>query len=117
MGTHSVQHFPYGCAGTSGRVWAVSDGGVRVDRLRTAQANALRKAMVDARLALDQAHADYQHAFAAAVDLDANVDGAYGLVQQGRAYAAALTRYTEAIMGWLIFADAKLGAKKADNAR
>ena len=41
-----------------------------MDRLKTAQAHALNKAMVDARKTLDEAHEKYQSVLAVAMDAD-----------------------------------------------
>jgi hypothetical protein len=94
----------------------VADGNVLVEHLKTPHAHALRKAMLEARRTLDQANDEYQHAFAICMDVEAQVDGAFGLVQAGRAYAAALTHYAEATMAWLLFVDTQLCPKKAGRA-
>ena len=72
--------------------------------------------MLEARRTLDQANDEYQHAFAVCMDVEAQVDDAVGLVQAGRAYAAALTHYTEATMAWLLFVDTHLRTKRAASA-
>ena len=82
-----------------------------MDLLRTADAQALQKAMLEAHDVLQEAHAQYQSAFELAMDTSQNSDGAMAFRRAGRAYAQALTHYTNASMAWLSFVDAQLQPK------
>ena len=84
-----------------------------MDSLKTGQARALHKAMLDTRKALDEAHEKYQSILAVAMD---DPDAGVAVRQEGRAYAAALTRYSEATMAWLTYVDTQLRPKKAGGA-
>lgn len=86
-----------------------------MDRLKTAQADALRKAMVDARKALDETYEKYQRSLAVAMDYP-DAQSEVALRREGRAYAAALTRYSEATMAWLRHVDTHLRSKKGESA-
>jgi hypothetical protein len=73
------------------------------DSYRT-EAEALRQAASDGFAALQVAHLRYEHALQNAAGEDA--PGAEAMVtirQQGRAYAEAVTRYSNAAMAWLAF--------------
>ena len=85
-----------------------------MDRLDTGQARVLHKAMLDARKALDEAYEKYQSALVVA--MNTNPADATTLRQEGRTYAAALTRYTEATMAWLGFVETHFHPKKAESA-
>ena len=87
-----------------------------MDRLKTVQAHALRKAMLEARKALDEAYEKYQRILAVVMDADVGAEGELAMRQEGRAYAAALTRYSKATMTWLTYVDTQLRPKKADSA-
>jgi hypothetical protein len=78
------------------------------DHLRTDRAGVLGKAMVEARQALNVAHEKYQHSLAIVMDAGVNKDGMLALRNEGRAYAAAITQYSEATMAWLVFVDTHL---------
>jgi hypothetical protein len=72
--------------------------------------------MAEAYAALSQAHASYQQSMSIAVDTHASADTGLALKREGQAYAAALTRYSEAAMAWLIFVDAFLHPKNVRRA-
>ena len=76
--------------------------------LRTGRANTLGTAMLEARLALNVAHEKYQHSLAIVMDTAENADGMQALRNEGRAYAAAITQYSDATMAWLVFVDTHL---------
>lgn len=83
-----------------------------MDRLRTKQANALHKAKVGARKALDEAYEKYQHAMAVGMQTpDPSEEEILAIRRDGRAYAHALMQYTSATMAWLQFVDAQLHPK------
>jgi len=83
-----------------------------MDRLRTRQAQALYKAMADARQALHKAHESYQAAFAIAADTNANPDSAHLLRRAGADYGQAISQYSHATMAWLAFVDRELHPRK-----
>ena len=61
-----------------------------------------------------EAHEKYQSALAMAMDdPDAGTESELAVREEGRAYAAALTRYSEATMAWLTYADTRLRPKRA----
>jgi hypothetical protein len=66
------------------------------------EATVLRQAMFDAFEHLQAAHASYKNALAIAVDTDLSSDGMLAIRQQGRAYAGAVRKYSDAVMAWLI---------------
>ena len=76
--------------------------------LRTDRAHTLGKAMLEASQALKVAHEKYQHSLAIVMDTEVNADGMLALRNEGRAYAAAITQYSEATMAWLVFVDTHL---------
>jgi hypothetical protein len=76
--------------------------------LRTGRANTLGTAMLEARQVLNVAHEKYQHSLAIVMDTEVNADGMLALRNEGRAYAAAITQYSEATMAWLVFVDTHL---------
>jgi hypothetical protein len=68
------------------------------------EADALRQAASDSFAALQIAHLRYEHALEGVAEESA--PGAEALVairQQGREYAGAVTRYSNAAMAWLAF--------------
>jgi len=81
--------------------------------LRTDRANTLGTAMLEARQALNVAHEKYQHSLAIVMDTAENADGMQALRNEGRAYAAAVTHYSDATMAWLVFVDTYLHPGKA----
>ena len=85
---------------------------VPVDHLLTEQANVLRKAMLEARKALDEASEKYEHTLAAGIRPDASDQEMLTTRRVGRAYAEALTQYSNATMPWLTYVDAHLRPKK-----
>jgi hypothetical protein len=87
-----------------------------VDVFDTAQAQALRQTMAEAYTVLCQAHVSYQHSMSIAVDTHSSTGGALALKREGRVYAAALTRYSEAAMAWLMFVDVLLHSKNPGSA-
>ena len=82
-----------------------------MDHLRTAHAQALRQAMLEARNAFQQAR-DVQESAFAALDADASADGALALRRAGQAYAKAVTEYSNALMAWLAFVERVLHEPK-----
>lgn len=79
-----------------------------MDSLKTAHAHALQKTMLEAQDALQEAHKQYQSAFDLAMDTRGNPDTAVAFRREGRAYAQALSAYTNATMAWLSFVDRRL---------
>ena len=67
--------------------------------------------MNEARQALLNARAVHESA-AAVLDADANADGDLALQRAGRAYAAAVTAFSNATMAWLAFVDNELRPPK-----
>lgn len=84
-----------------------------MEHLRTARAHALHKAMIEARELLDKVHERYQRTLAAAMNTDASAEGLLAVRREGRAYAQALTEYSNAAMTWLTYVDTGLHSKKA----
>ena len=84
---------------------------MHLEYLRTAEGDALWKALVATREALDEAHERYQRALAAAMEADAGVNGERAVRSEGRAYAAALTKHSNAAMAWLSYVDTHLHPK------
>jgi len=68
--------------------------------------------MTEAHRVLQQADVDYQCALAIGMDTLANADGAPSLRRKGRAYANAVTEYSNAAMAWLIYVDSQLHHQK-----
>jgi len=64
--------------------------------------------MLEASQALKVAHEKYQHSLAIVMDTEVNADGMLALRNEGRAYAASITQYSEAAMAWLVFVDTHL---------
>jgi hypothetical protein len=76
----------------------------RQSELDRSGAEALRQAASDGFAALQVAHLRYEHALQNVAEGDA--PGAEAMVtirQQGREYAEAVTRYSNAAMAWLAF--------------
>jgi hypothetical protein len=72
-------------------------------------AESLRQTMIDAFAALQLAQLKHEQAMGIAADASSlSDDGTTSILQSGREYANALTRYTEAAMAWLAFADLHL---------
>lgn len=67
----------------------------------------LRESVSQSYAGLQMAHASYERALTIVADTDnlPNTDGLVALQQQGRDYANAVTRYSNAVMAWLSFAD------------
>ena len=73
--------------------------------------------MRQARNVLDEAHEKYQHTLAGGMEItDPNEDEMLAVRQAGRAYALALTQYSNATMAWLTYVDTHLHPKKAGEA-
>jgi len=68
--------------------------------------------MRDAQKAMQEASSAYTAALELSVDTERNADGAHGLRQQGRAYAQAVMRFSNAAMAWLRYADTHLKSDK-----
>ena len=80
--------------------------------LRTTEAQALQKAVLKARQALDDAHEKY-HALAVRLNVrDASEEEIRAIRREGRAYAHALTQYSNATMAWLTYVDTHLRPEK-----
>jgi hypothetical protein len=86
--------------------------GGQMDRLRTLRAQALYKAMADAREAVDKAHESYHDAFLIAADTNVNPDGAHLLRTACTAYAQAVNQFSHVAMDWLVFVDTELHSRK-----
>ena len=69
------------------------------------QAEPLRQALLDAQAALQLAQLKHEHAMEIAADVLLSDDGIASIRHAGAEYAAAVTRYTNAAMAWLSFAD------------
>jgi hypothetical protein len=76
-----------------------------VNHLVTPQAQILRAEMGNAQAAFRKAQEDYLNALAIAMDTEVHADDAVALRNEGRAYAEALTRYSDATMAWLVFVE------------
>jgi len=63
----------------------------------------LLHSMQQASEALRTAHSDYLRALDLASESDARPDGMLFMKQEGRKYAAAVHRYSDAVMAWLTF--------------
>jgi hypothetical protein len=74
------------------------------------RANGLFESVQAAFSDLQNAHTAYQHAFkaAAGTDLGSN-DGMTAIQQQGRVYAEAVTRYSNAVMALLVAVETNKG--------
>ena len=87
-----------------------------VEHLCTARAQALRNAMLEARALLDKVHDKYQRT----LDVAMSPGGSAGMLEtvrrEGRAYAQALTQYSNAAMSWLTYVDTGLHSKRVNHA-
>jgi hypothetical protein len=64
----------------------------------------LRQAASDSFAALQVAHLRYEHALQTVAEVDApDAEAMVTIRQQGREYAEAVTRYSNAAMAWLAF--------------
>jgi hypothetical protein len=81
--------------------------------VNTAKGQALRKNLAVAHEAFLKADANYQRALAIAVDTEQDSDTLVALGREGRDYAYALTRYTNATMEWLMYIDTQLRTRKS----
>ena len=84
-----------------------------MEHLRTARAQALYKALLQARELLDRVHERYQQALAAATNTEASAEELLTVRREGRAYAQALTAYSNAGMTWLTYAETGLSFQKS----
>lgn len=76
--------------------------------LYSREAQSLRNSLAVAREALEEARVGYQDAIEAFVDTNRSNDGVFALGRDGLAYAQAFTRYSSAVMAWLVFVDKQL---------
>ena len=84
------------------------------DFLNTAEAQALRKAKLEARQVFDEAERKYHKALAAVMHSDSSGEAALAtLRREGRACAEALTRYLTATMAWLTYVDRGASSDRA----
>ena len=67
------------------------------------EADALRQAASDGFAALQIAHLRYEHALQIIAEQDAPAEAMVAIRQQGREFAEAVTRYSNAAMTWLAF--------------
>jgi hypothetical protein len=68
------------------------------------EAEALRQAASDGFALLQIAHLRYEHALQTVAEVDApDAEAMVAIRQQGREYAEAVTRYSNAAMAWLAF--------------
>ena len=76
----------------------------RQSDLHASDAGALRQAASDSFAALQMSHLRYEHALEAVADAgDPTAEAMVTIRQQGREYAEAVTRYSNAAMAWLAF--------------
>jgi hypothetical protein len=76
----------------------------RQSDLHSDDAGALRQAASDSFAALQIAHLRYEHALESVADAgDPTAGSMIAIRQQGREYAEAVTRYSNAAMAWLAF--------------
>jgi hypothetical protein len=78
-----------------------------IERRRESEATGLQQAMFEAFEHLQAAHARYKNALATAIDTDLASDGFFPIRQQGRVYASAVKKYSDAVMAWLIVVETK----------
>lgn len=70
--------------------------------------------MLEARKALEDAYEKYQHALRAGMDAaEAGEEEMLAIRREGRAYAQALSQYTNSTMAWLTYMDTHLRPKRA----
>ena len=87
-----------------------------MERLHTAQAQALRQTMDEARKTFMAAQKRYHSALETDLELKGNPDGELALRSEGRACAQALTAYVNAMMAWLAYVDKAIDPEKAHGA-
>ena len=76
----------------------------RQSDLHSTDAGALRQAACDSFAALQIAHLRYEHVLESVADAgDPTAEAMIAIRQQGREYAEAVTRYSNAAMAWLAF--------------
>jgi hypothetical protein len=81
----------------------------RQSDLHSIDAGDLRQAASDSFAALQMAHLRYEHALESVADPgDPTAEAVVAVRQQGREYAEAVTRYSNAAMAWLSFVDTGL---------
>jgi hypothetical protein len=68
--------------------------------------------MLQAREEFDKAYEKYQRVLAVAMAADAGVASDHALRWEGRAYATALRRYSDATMAWLICVENSLSSPR-----
>jgi hypothetical protein len=103
LDSHIVEH---GCASSPEAPQAFADRGWA----KCSQRYNLRRLLLpetyeyneDAFKALQNAHATYEHALEILIDTDLSSDGMLAIRNQGRTYAQAVKRYSDAAMEWLI---------------
>jgi hypothetical protein len=83
-----------------------------VGQRNESRAKDLREAMRHAFEDLHAAHALYEHALEIAIDTDLSSDGMLAMRNEGRTYAHAVKRYSDAVMEWLVVVETS-----KDNAR
>jgi hypothetical protein len=76
--------------------------------LNSPQAQTLRSSLAVAGEALEKARHGYQDACATFEDTNGSDDGRFALRREGRAYAQAVTQFSDAAMAWLSFVDKQL---------
>ena len=69
---------------------------------KESSAKDLLQGVDDALDQLQAAHASYKDALAIAIDRELSSDGMPAIRNQGRAYAHAVRRYSDAVMEWLV---------------
>ena len=72
---------------------------------KSQQSAALRNAVYEKYELLQKAQVGYEEALAIARDTELSPDRLLAIRQQGREYAHAVTRYSEAVMAWVSFMD------------
>ena len=87
-----------------------------MEDLRTPRAQALLKAMLEARELLNKVHERYQQTLAGGMNTNASAEELQAVRSEGRAYAQALTAYANAAMAWLTYVDTGLRSRKANHA-
>lgn len=74
---------------------------VRPGSSRQQKAAASLKAVDDAYQLIQEAHISYEEAISIVAKTERSFDDILALERCGREYAATVTRYSEALMGWL----------------
>jgi hypothetical protein len=75
----------------------------RQSDLHSSEARALRQTASDGFAALQMAHLRYEHALEIVDEGVLSAEDMVNIRQQGREYAEAVTRYSNAAMEWLAF--------------